>query len=467
MYTASRIVLTEKIHREEYAMADRNARYSKQLYNAALFRMRQVFTGWEKASRTENEEEVFRELAVLMEAYPSVRVRRVLSYRALEKLMRVTGNPDFFAGLPMQTAQAVVKAAVQDFRNWLAALRKYRAEPSKFTGKPRMPRYCKGDRKTFTITNQDAVLYPLYKECGAEEGRAYAGMELKLPGVRRRLPQPQLPEDASLKEVKVCPYYGKYVLMLVFESSEPPEQAGKHEKAGIDFGTDNIAAIVTTDHGSRVYKGGAVLAENRLFAKERAKAAGILARGKGNTDRHVSSRHIEYLSRRHDAYIRDMLHKVSRDIIRYCEEHGVGTIVIGTNRLWKQRAGMGAANNQKFVSVPYEKLRRMITYKAEAAGIRVLLQEESYTSKADVTSGDRMPVYGKEAGEEVRFSGRRTCRGLYRCGDGSVINADCNGAANILRKAFPDAWEGTEDYGFLAKPEGISFRTLNRSRAVA
>jgi hypothetical protein len=142
MYLAERIVLTKGIQKEEYELADRSAPLAKLLYNAALFRVRQTFTGWDKEIRTENEKEVFDELALLKKAYPKLNVRRVISYNALEKLMRVTDNPDFFAGLPMQTAQAVIKAAVQDFRNWLASLKEYRKDPSKFFEKPQMPHYC-------------------------------------------------------------------------------------------------------------------------------------------------------------------------------------------------------------------------------------------------------------------------------------------------------------------------------------
>ena len=254
MYRAEKIVLTEGIHTETFALADRNTRFAKGLYNAALFRLRQSFTGWDKADRTDNEKEVFAELAKLREAYPSLGVRRVLSYGVLEKLMRVTANPDFFAGLPMQTAQAVVKAAAGDFSNWLASLRAYKKDPSRFLGRPRMPRYCKNDKKSFTVTNQDAVLYPVYKDArgrridgrkptgrNTEDGCVYAGMELKLPGTRNRLYLPHLPEDAALKEVKVCPYYRKYVLILVLEVKDPQKSENTPRiaphMAGIDLGT--------------------------------------------------------------------------------------------------------------------------------------------------------------------------------------------------------------------------------------
>lgn len=161
--------------------------------------------------------------------------------------------------------------------------------------------------------------------------------------------------------------------------------------------------------------------------------------------------------------MRDVMHKVSTDIIRWCVEHGVGTLVIGTNRGWKQAMDMGKANNQSFGSVPHDMLRKLIAYKAAKEGIVIVEQEESYTSKADISAMDRMPVYGKEEGRPV-FSGKRTARGLYMCRKGYTINADCNGAANILRKAFPDAWEGTEDFRFLAYPETIGFRDLHRAR---
>ncbi len=470
MYRAERIVLSKKVHREEWELAQRGSVLAKQLYNAALFRIRQAFTGWEKDVRTPNEKVVFEELDTLRQAYPDLKAGKVLSYTVLEKLMRVTRNTDFFSGLPMQTAQAVVREAAGDFRNWLAALRTYQKDPSRFRGRPGMPRYSRGERKTFTISNQDAVLYPVYEETA--DGKRHTGMELKLPGIKRRLFLPHLPEDARLKEVKVRPYYGTYILILVLErkdiltgeENDSPLEKDRPNMAGIDLGVDNIAAIVTTDHASRVYKGGAVLAWNRLYHKEKARAAGILMKGTG--DRHARSRRLERLSRKHDACVRDIMHKISADIIRFCDEHRVGVIVIGYDPLWKQGVKMGAKQDQNFVSVPHAMLRWMITYKAEAVGIRVVLREESYTSQADVTSGDLIPVYGQVGVSIPVFSGRRVCRGLYRCGNGLMVNADCSGAANILRKEYPEAWSETADFVFLAHPEPVTFRKLNRRRAV-
>ncbi|MBQ8053781.1 MAG: transposase, partial [Lachnospiraceae bacterium] len=164
MYLADTTVVSRTKYPEICGQMEEWLRLSKNLYNAALFRIRQVFTGWNKEKRTDNEEEVFGEVRVMQAAYPHIKVRRVLSYRALEAIMRANGNPDFFAGLPMQTSQRILKEAVTVFKAWLSSLKEFDRAPEKYTGKPRMPKYLKGDRHTFYITNQDAVLYPVYRE---------------------------------------------------------------------------------------------------------------------------------------------------------------------------------------------------------------------------------------------------------------------------------------------------------------
>ena len=469
MYLADTTVLSKNKNPDVYERMEQDLLLSKNLYNAALFRIRQVFTGWEKEERTQNEEEVFRELRTMQAAYPKVKVGRVLSYRALDAVMRANNNPDFFAGLPMQTAQRVLKEAVTVFRAWLSSLKEFRRAPERYTGKPCMPKYLKNDRHTFYITNQDAVLYPVYRKTDAAGRKItdsgapgeYDGMELKLPLMKKRLYLRHIAADSRLKEVQVKPYYGKILLVLVLETEDLPVSGKKPYLAGIDFGTDNIAAIVSTDHASRIYKGGAVLSKNRDFHKRKAEAAGIIT--KGTERKHADSARLRRMSLHHDCFMKDMMHKISTDIVRYCAEHGVGTIVMGVNRGWKQGSDMGNVNNQNFTGIPHDRLRKMIMYKAAREGIRIMEQEESYTSKADITAMDFIPVYGRENGN-VEFSGRRIKRGLYACSAGYSVNADCNGAANILRKAVPDAWEGTEDFRFLATPEKAGFKDLQRVR---
>lgn len=430
-----------------YPYFDDLCRKSKLLYNAALFRVRNIFTGYDKEHRTENEVEVFQEVALLQRSYPNMHVRRVISYTHLEKMMRVTENADFFSGLPRQTAQQMVKQSVTDFKNWLASLREYKKHPEKYLGKPKMPRYKKSDLTTVIITNQDAVLY-----------RDDIGMSLKLPLQKQRLYFSNLSSDPVLKEVKIKPYYGRFLLCLTLEEPDVAFDPSESHVCAIDLGTDNFAAIVCDDHSSAIYKGGAVLSKIQWFHKQRAKYVSIIT--KGHEKKHAVSKRLRDLSFHYANFVKDQCHKISRSIIDFCMEHQCGTLILGVNLLWKQRSNMNKINNQNFVSMPITLLRTMITYKALNAGIRIIEQEESYTSKADLIANDRIPTYGVDD-KDASFSGKRIKRGLYRCSNGMILNADCHAAANIMRKAIPDIWKDTRDYTFLSAPDVYGFHKLN------
>ena len=430
-----------------YPYFDDLCRKSKLLYNAALFRVRNIFTGYDKEHRTENEVEVFQEVALLQRSYPNMHVRRVISYTHLEKMMRVTENPDFFSGLPRQTAQQMVKQSVTDFKNWLASLREYKKHPEKYLGKPKMPRYKKSDLTTVIITNQDAVLY-----------RDDIGMSLKLPLQKQRLYFSNLFSDPVLKEVKIKPYYGRFLLCLTLEEPDVAFDPFRSHVCAIDLGTDNFAAIVCDDYSSAIYKGGAVLSKIQWFHKQRAKYVSIIT--KGHEKKHAVSKRLRDLSFHYANFVKDQCHKISRSIIDFCMEHQCGTLILGVNLLWKQRSNMNKINNQNFVSMPITLLRTMITYKALNAGIRIIEQEESYTSKADLIANDRIPTYGVDD-KDASFSGKRIKRGLYRCSNGMILNADCHAAANIMRKAIPDIWKDTRDYTFLSAPDVYGFHKLN------
>lgn len=430
-----------------YPYFDNLCRKSKLLYNAALFRVRNIFTGYDKEHRTENEVEVFQEVALLQRSYPNMHVRRVISYTHLEKMMRVTENPDFFSGLPRQTAQQMVKQSVTDFKNWLASLSEYKKHPEKYLGKPKMPRYKKSDLTTVIITNQDAVLY-----------RDDIGMSLKLPLQKQRLYFSNLSSDPVLKEVKIKPYYGRFLLCLTLEEPDVAFDPSRSHVCAIDLGTDNFAAIVCDDYSSAIYKGGAVLSKIQWFHKQRAKYVSIIT--KGHEKKHAVSKRLRDLSFHYANFVKDQCHKISRSIIDFCMEHQCGTLILGVNLLWKQRSNMNKINNQNFVSMPITLLRTMITYKALNAGIRIIEQEESYTSKADLIANDRIPTYGVDD-KDASFSGKRIKRGLYRCSNGMILNADCHAAANIMRKAIPDIWKDTRDYTFLSAPDVYGFHKLN------
>ena len=79
-----------------------------------------------------------------------------------------------------------------------------------------------------------------------------------------------------------------------------------------------------------------------------------------------------------------------------------------------------------------------LKYKAKLVGIKVIINEESYTSIASFLDLDDLPVYQK--GVKYRFSGYDVRRRLYKASNGLKYNAEFNGSLNILRKAVPNAF---------------------------
>lgn len=96
---------------------------------------------------------------------------------------------------------------------------------------------------------------------------------------------------------------------------------------------------------------------------------------------------------------------------------------------------MQKESKQTFVQIPFNDLSSKIMYKAQLEGINIVIQEESYTSKASFLDNDPIPTYKPNDNTVYKFSGTRKHRGLYKSRKG-LLNADVNGSLNIMRKAL-------------------------------
>ena len=119
-------------------------------------------------------------------------------------------------------------------------------------------------------------------------------------------------------------------------------------------------------------------------------------------------------------------------IIKYCLENRIGSIVIGELEEAKQKASLGKVNNQNFQFIPYGLFKQKLKAKCERYGINFIEVDEAYTSKADALALESLV-------KKEEYWGRRVCRGLYQSSTGVLINADVNGALNILRKVAGDS----------------------------
>jgi putative transposase len=231
-----------------------------------------------------------------------------------------------------------------------------------------------------------------------------------------------------VRQVRIVPRQGYYVVEIVYERTIDPQPVDYDTIAGIDLGIDNV--ITLTSNQSEItpiaMNGRVIKSINQFYNKERARLQSFL----GNRTSH----RIQAFTVKRNRKIKHLLHVISRNVIDHLVSHGIGTLVIGYNEGWKQAVNLGRQTNQKFVQIPFMQLVHMLTYKAQLLGLQVVLQEESYTSKCSFFDGETIMKH-------ARYLGRRIRRGLFRTSDGLVVNADVNGSYNIIKKAFPHAFD--------------------------
>jgi putative transposase len=146
------------------------------------------------------------------------------------------------------------------------------------------------------------------------------------------------------------------------------------------------------------------------------------------------SHQLASLTEKRNRQMRDAVNKAARLVVNHCINNRIGVIVFGWNKRQKDSANMGSKTNQKFVQIPTARLKKRIEQLCEQSGIQFIETEESYTSKASFVDRDFLPTIGAKP-DGWKETGNRIKRGLYRTGlKNWDINADCNGAANILRK---------------------------------
>jgi len=244
--------------------------------------------------------------------------------------------------------------------------------------------------------------------------------------------------------VRIVPKGQCYVVEVVYEKDSAPAAVDPNLVAGIDVGLNNLAAITSNKPGfvPVLINGRPVKYINQGYNKRRAELQAKLGQP-GRTKR------MERLTTRRTRQITHYLHTHSRRIIDLLVQEGIGTLIVGRNAGWKQEISIGKRNNQNFVQVPHARFIEMLIYKAELVGIQMVLQEESHTSKCSFL--DDEPICHHE-----RYAGKRIKRGLFRAADGrQIINADVNGAYNIIRKAIPGAF-GQGKAGVVVHPVGTA-----------
>lgn len=386
--------LTERhfIHEgsEQHKEAVRVAHLSKNLFNTTLYAVRQHFfeTG------------------------------HYLPFAKLCNDFTSQSNPDYVA-LPRKVSQGTMRLVDKSFKSFFQSLTQYKANPSKFKGRPKLSKY-KDKDGVFIVefTNQavsrkelnnDGVIHP-------------SGTDLRIHSKVRY-------EDLDC--VRIVPVCGGFYVEVVYTTQEAEQKPDNGRYASIDLGIDNLATVASNIPFFETFAvdGKYLKSYNHWYNKEHARLKSLAETYNGTK----TTKRLRRLESDRRNVMSDYMHKASRLIVNQLVSNDVCALYVGHNTGWKQDTNIGRVNNQNFVEIPHTTFIRMLKYKCELVGIAFHESEESYTSKCSFLDDEEICKHDVYAGRRIR-------RGLFRSSDGTLVNADVNGALNILRKCKPEAF---------------------------
>lgn len=349
-----------------------------------------------------------------------------LTQAALDKIFK---HSEHYKAIAAKVAQLVLKQNSDAWVAYFKAVAVWKEEPSKFTGKPKIPGFLEVGVKGRNLVkfNNQAV------------GKREFNKGFIAPSISPiRIPVKPGLKFEQLVEVRIVPKTAAFVVEVVYEIPEHSEffcSLNPELAAAVDIGLDNLATITFNDPAIQpiAVNGKPLKSANQWMNKELARVSSQLGFG--------TSRRVQNTICNRNNFVHSFLHQASRLVVNELLALGVTQIAIGKNEQWKSKINIGRRNNQSFVQIPHAKFIAMLTSKLEAVGIKVTVGEESYTSKSSFLDWDNIPTYTPNSKKSHKFSGKRVKTKEYRAKDGVIIHADVNGSFNIGRKVIPNCFD--------------------------
>ncbi|WP_293121195.1 transposase [Moorena sp. SIO4G3] len=403
------------------------------LFNCAIYYAKQKHYDWLKEQEAYTTYWHGDELRVGWKTY-----KCTTKYPELDKVLKMSPH---YKGMAAQSAQQTLKTVGEAIASFNKLVGLY------YQGKvdrPRFPRYRKSGGFAAVTFPRQALTY--------REGLFYPSVSKESKPellTQITLDPPDFIDPDWVKEVTVRPCYGQLWIDWVIDDGKQPITDNPNldysQAIGIDHGGDNWLTCVSTLGKSFIIDGRKLKSINqgycRLVAKHKS----------GKSDKYWDS-HLDRVQLKRNNQMRDAINKAARFLVNRCINDEIGNLVFGWNEGQKSCSSMGKKGNQQFVPIPTKRLFERLKQLCSEYGINLIVTEESYTSKASFLDGDSLPKHGAKPNGWIP-SGKRVRRGLYRTASGKLINADTNGAANILRKVTTQSFDLTKvDRGALTLP---------------
>ena len=342
-----------------------------------------------------------------------------------EKNYTLLKNSPNYKALNSNMAQQILKEVDGSFKSFFGLLKLVKQGKYAFTD-CKLPHYLPKDGYTtliigFVRLKGNQLTLPFSNSFK----KTHKSVEITIPPILL---------DKTIKEIRIIPKANArfFEIQYIYEAECIQRNLNTNNALALDLGINNRVTAVSNSGQSFIIDGKRLKSINQWFNKENARLQSI--KDKQHFSRKPTNRQ-KAVARNRNNKVNDYMNKTVRRVIDYCIINNIGTLVVGYNETFQHNSHIGKQNNQNFVNIPYGQLRNKLEYLCKLNDIVFVKQEESYTSKSSFWDRDDLPVYNADNPKEYPFSGRRLHRGLYKTASGKTINADVNGALNIMRKS--------------------------------
>jgi len=343
---------------------------------------------------------------------------KIPSYAKMDVVIKQE-HPLWYRRLHSQSAQAVLEELWQSYRSWFALRKKgdEKAKPPGFRRKTNLSSVTFKQNAVKWNPRMSMVRFSIPKDI---YGKQFLYLKVRMPKGTC------LAED-NIQLARLIHHNDTWSAHFVYNITFP-ELKGVGETMAIDLGMKHLAATACTDGDTTLWSGGELAALERHFDKQKSKTT------------RSRSRKTHVLNKKRSRQRTHLLHSFTKSLVSDADARGVSTIIVGDLTDIRDGKNWGDSGNQQLHKWPFDKIIKMLTYKARLKGIPVVKESEDYTSQTCCICG-------------TKCKSNRVHRGLYVCNQcGAVINADVNGAINILKRYLPEQIGASWSSGCLAQP---------------
>lgn len=245
---------------------------------------------------------------------------------------------------------------------------------------------------------------------------------------------PKILKNKKIKLIQIIPYGNTFNLLITYNNEIITQnkennltipileiEPTTNNSISIDLGIKNLMTIYNPTGTQHILNGGKIKSINEFYNKKISELKSI---NKNTLNINTFNRMYSLLNERKNKINGEINKLINLLITTYSDKK---LFIIGYNHGWKTKVNLSQNTNRIFYEILYKRILVKLEEKLKSLGKKMVIIEESYTSKCDSLNLEKL-------GKQDLYDGIRKKRGLFISKIGKAINADLNGAINIMRK---------------------------------